>query len=118
MTPSSQEPAALEAIPDGLRLSEWIADSGISRSTAYELLKLAGIEPEPRRVEGSRKPVSFLTAEQLPIMEGMARQLRDGRSLSELTAMIPSRTIPDHPGLSTCWSGCRPLIWRLQPVRR
>ena len=93
MTPSSQQSAAVEAVPDGLRLSDWIAGSGISRSTAYELLKLAAIEPEPRRVEGSRKPVSFLTTKQLPIMEGMARQLRDGRSLADLSAMVPSRTL-------------------------
>ena len=104
MTPSSQQSAAVEAVPDGLRLSDWIAGSGISRSTAYELLKLAAIEPEPRRVEGSRKPVSFLTAKQLPIMEGMARQLRDGRSLADLTAMVPSRTIRDHPTVPPGWS--------------
>jgi hypothetical protein len=92
------DPAAVPAVPDGLRLSEWIESRGVSRSTTYSLLRLAGIEPEARRVDGSRKPVSFLTAAQLVVMDAMAEQLRDGRTLAQLSAMVPTRTVRDDPG--------------------
>ena len=52
----------IDVIPEGLkRFSEWHEEAGISRSMAYELLKMMEIQPEMRRVPGSKKPASFLT---------------------------------------------------------
>lgn len=101
----SADPSGHDALPDGQRLSDWIEAAGISRSTAYALVKLLAIEPEPRRVPGSRKPVSFLTAEHLEQIEPFAQQLRDGVTLRDVERMIQdgpglSRTEPDSTGLS------------------
>ena len=56
--------AFIDVIPEGLkRFSEWHEEAGVSRSMAYELLKMMEITPEQRRVPGSKKPASFLTQE-------------------------------------------------------
>ena len=101
----SADPSGPDALLDGQRLSDWIEAAGISRSTAYALVKLLAIEPEPRRVPGSRKPVSFLTAEHLERIEPLAQQFRDGVTLRDVERMIKdspgsSRTEPDRAGLS------------------
>ncbi len=84
---------------DAVRLSDWIDANGISRSTAYELLKLLGIEPEARRVPTSRKPVSHLTSEQVQVLEPWAAELRRGATLPQLRDRLGQiQTIPDdHP---------------------
>lgn len=74
----------LPAVPDGLRLSDWIETAGVSRSTAYALLKIAGIEPEQRKVPGSRKPVSFLAGDALARMDALAQASRDGATLPQI----------------------------------
>lgn len=73
-------------IPAGklTRLSDWIETTGISRSSAYELLKLLQIEPEARRVPTSRKPVSHLTADQISELNPWAEQLAGGATLPEI----------------------------------
>ena len=48
------------AVPDGMRLSDWWTTRDVPRSTAFRLLKIAGLEPEKARVDGSRSPVSSL----------------------------------------------------------
>jgi hypothetical protein len=98
---------------DAVRLSDWIDANGISRSTAYELLKLLGIEPEARRVPTSRKPVSHLTSEQVQVLEPWAAELRRGATLPQLRDRLgqiqtiqdddpgPSEIVPaNDPGLS------------------
>ena len=90
-----------ETVLDGLRLSDWIQQAGISRSAVYELLKVTGIEPEPRKVPGSRKPVSHLTAEQIEVLEPLARQLSDGATMPQIKKQLgQSGTVPNGPGSS------------------
>ena len=72
LKPSRMESAHAFAELDAIRLSDWIEASGLSRSTAYELLKLLQIEPEARRVPSSRKPVSHLSAEQIQQLQPWA----------------------------------------------
>jgi hypothetical protein len=94
---------SLEAL-HGIRLTDWIARyKFISRTTAYELLRILQIEPEPRRVQGSRKPVSHLLPEHLERLEPVAQQLEDGATLSQIreqlgqsSGIVPAR--PKHSG--------------------
>jgi hypothetical protein len=94
---------------DGLRLSDWIEGEGLSRSTAYELLKLLEIEPEARRVPTSRKPVSFLTRMHLQQLRPWALMLSGGTPLATIRRQVEmhrdrsgqSEIIPaSSPGLS------------------
>lgn len=78
------ESANVIAELDAVRLSDWIDASGLSRSTAYELLKLLGIEPEARRVPTSRKPVSHLSAEQIEQLGPWASELARGATLPQI----------------------------------
>ena len=90
-----------QTVLDGLRLSDWIEQAGISRSAGYELLKLTQIEPEPRKVPGSRKPVSHLTPEQLTVLEPLARQLADGATMTQIRQQLgQSGTVSNNPGPS------------------
>ena len=86
---------------DGIRLTDWIEQAGLSRSTAYELLKLLGIEPEARRVPTSRKPVSHLSGEQIEQLLPWVQEIRDrGASLPEIRDRLGRiQTVPDdRPG--------------------
>jgi len=71
-----------------IRLSYWIESNGISRSTAYELLKLLNIQPLPRRVFGYRKPISHLTADQIGELAPLVLKLKGGSSFSQLRAEV------------------------------
>ena len=55
----------------GERFSDWYEGHGISRTTAFALLRAAGIEPSKKRIEGVNKPVSFLAGEMLRDMEAL-----------------------------------------------
>lgn len=79
--------AAVEALPSGQRLSEWIEQAPIGKTAAYELLKALGITPGKARFPGSAAAVSVLTAEQVAIMDAAAEQVAAGRSIAELTAI-------------------------------
>jgi len=86
---------------DGIRLTDWIEQARLSRSTAYELLKLLGIEPEARRVPTSRKPVSHLSGEQIEQLLPWVQEIRDrGASLPEIRDRLGrNQTVPDdRPG--------------------
>lgn len=71
-----------------VRFSEWVETSGISRSTAYELLKLLQIEPEARRVPSSRKPVSHLTTEQIRQLQPWAQKIANGLTVAKVKQML------------------------------
>jgi len=97
----------MDALPvvaelDAIRLSDWIEASGLSRSTAYELLKLLQIEPEARRVPTSRKPVSHLSAEQIQQLQPWVMELQRGATLPQIRERLGQlQTIPDNnPGPS------------------
>jgi len=87
---------------DAIRLSDWIEASGLSRSTAYELLKLLQIEPEARRVPTSRKPVSHLSAEQIQQLQPWVMELQRGATLPQIRERLGQlQTIPgNNPGPS------------------
>ena len=89
---------------DAVRLSDWIeSKKGLSRSTAYELLKLLAIEPEARRVPTSRKPVSHLSADQVQLLDPWALEITQrGATLSEIRKRLGQlQTIQDdNPGPS------------------
>lgn len=88
---------------DAIRLSDWIDASGLSRSTAYELLKLLQIEPEARRVPTSRKPVSHLSADQVQLLQPWALEIAQrGATLPQVRERLGQlQTIPENnPGPS------------------
>lgn len=87
----------LDALPSGIRLSQWIAAAPISRATAYELLRALGIETEKVRVAGSRAPVAFLTAEQVAAMDGAAARIAAGTPLAEIAGSLARRPSADGP---------------------
>lgn len=94
-------PVTVEAVPDGLRLSDWHESRGIPRTNAYGLLKLLGIKPDSRKVPGARKPVAWLSTEQIAALDPLADRLRDGATLSklegELSGTVRDRSAGDVP---------------------
>ena len=78
---------------DGIRLSEWQLSSGLSRSTMYELLKILMIRPEGRRVATSRKLVSYLSADQIQILEHWSAAIKNGATLPQIRERIGSSEI-------------------------
>jgi len=84
--------AEIDAVP----LRDWIEATGLSRSTAYELLRLLQIEPEARRVPTSRKPVSHLSADQLQQLQPWAQQIASGATLPQIRDRLgQSDTVQD-----------------------
>ena len=80
------------AVLDGMTLSSWWESRAVPRSTAFKLAKIAGIEPEKVRVDGSRSPVSFLKAEQVAAMDALHRKMGEGATLAQLEgALAPLR---------------------------
>ena len=75
-------------VDTAVRFSTWYEDKGLSRSTAFRLLSISGIEPEKRRVEGSRSPVSFLSGDQQQKLDFLALELKNGKTLPELESRI------------------------------
>jgi hypothetical protein len=67
-----------------IRLNHWIDGNAISRSTAYELLKLCGIRPYALRVLGYRKPISHLDAEQIALLAPLVAKFKDGVSVAQI----------------------------------
>lgn len=106
----------------GERFSDWFENHGISRTTAFALLRAAGIEPSKKRIEGVNKPVSYLAGDQLRAMEALVEQHKAGRSVAELSTAIqkavPERseliaTNPSEPDDKTMGS----LLERLQALQ-
>ena len=91
-------PEAIEALPSGQRLSEWIEAAPIGKTATYELMKALGVTPAKARFPGSAAAVSMLTAEQVAVMDGAAEQVAAGRSIAELTDITarPRTTANDH----------------------
>jgi len=82
----------------GERFSDWYEGHGISRTTAFALLRAAGIEPGKKRIEGVNKPVSFLAGDQLRAMEALVEQHKAGRSVAELSTAI-QKAVPERSEL-------------------
>lgn len=111
---------------DGLRFTDWIGGAGISRSTAFELVKILGLDLEQRKVPGSQRPVLFATANHLQVLNAFAGKLRSGEvSLAALkrdprhaAALVPAAApaVLDGPGPSETLPDL-PLLDRLQAVQ-
>jgi hypothetical protein len=71
---------AAAAVVDGLRFTDWIAAAGISRSTAFELVKILGLDLERRSIPGVRsiRAVSYVDANQRQVLDAYAADLRSG----------------------------------------
>lgn len=112
------ESAHVIAELDAIRLSDWIESSGLSRSTAYELLKLLQIEPEARRVPTSRKPVSHLSSEQAQALQPWAAQLAGGATLPQIRERLGQiNTVRDDgPGQIETIPDDRPERNQIVPV--
>ena len=92
----------IDVLPTGLkRFSEWHEEMGVSRSMAYQLLKLLEIEPEQRRVPGSKKPASFLTLEQQQELLETVQLLNQGYSIPMLQEMRDKQETPANAGAET-----------------
>jgi hypothetical protein len=72
------------AVPDGMRLQSWWESRDVPRSTAFRLVKAAGLELGKARVPGARGAVTVLTEQQVRILDAMHGQLQRGRTLAEL----------------------------------
>jgi hypothetical protein len=75
-------------VDQAIRFSSWYEARGLARSTAFKLLAASGLELERRRVEGSRSPVSFVSADHQQKLDFLADQLASGKSLAELERHI------------------------------
>ena len=110
--PGPSDAIPVEAALVGLRQSEWIEASSLSRSTCFELIKAAEITPETRKVADVRRPVSWLTPDQVERLDALARLVKDGkpvgvvvakasRAITPTRAILPAlRVLPDRPGTS------------------
>lgn len=65
-----------------MRLSDWWESRDVPRSTAFRLLKIAGIEPEKVRADGSRSPVSFLNTDQVAALDALRERMADVSGLA------------------------------------
>ena len=113
---------------DGLRFSDWYESRRISRSSAFELLKILGMDrdgPMPlqsRPVPGSQRPVLFIDANQRQVLDAYADDLKDGRvtmaalrrQVGSIMAPQSSGTVPDDP--EPAEDAPLPLLDRLQAV--
>lgn len=114
--------SAIVATVDGERFSDWYDRRKISRSTAFELLKILHVTPDQRRIPGSARPVLFLTGEQVDVLDVAADQLQGGKTLSWLRAasetaiVAPAGTVPDHPGEASGIIQDLPLLDRLTAI--
>ena len=90
-------PQAVEAVPDGQRLSDWHEQKRIPRTNAYGLLRLLAIVPEQRKVPGARKLVSWLSAEQIATLDPLADRLRDGATTLAKLQKELSGTVRHRP---------------------
>jgi hypothetical protein len=84
----------VEGIPDGMRLEQWWESRDVSRSTAFRLLRLAGIEPTKVRVPDVRTPVSWLAQEGVEQMDTLAQKIRNGASLTDLERQSSGAMVP------------------------
>jgi hypothetical protein len=85
------------AVPDGMRLSDWWTSRDVPRSTAFRLLRAAGIEPAKVRAPGSQSPVSFLSAAQLEVLDNLVARLKAGATLTSIEGILARRSSRPEP---------------------
>jgi hypothetical protein len=80
---------AVDALPDGVFLADWLSAKGIGRTAGFALLKIAkgkGFEPSMLRRAGVSKPSPFLSGHTLEAMDALAAEHQSGQSISTLEA--------------------------------
>jgi hypothetical protein len=78
-----------------MQLSAWWESRAVPRSTAFKLVRIAGIEPGKVRVDGSRSPVSFLDQQQVAILDSLHSRLQQGASLAQLEGALVALRHPE-----------------------
>lgn len=91
---TTMQPLASIANGDGLRMSSWWESRGVPRSTAFRLVKLAGIEPIKRKVRGVRVPVTFLDAGQVAQLDAIVDRLNEGETIAQVEAAWKPIPVP------------------------
>jgi hypothetical protein len=79
---------------DAMPLSDWWESRGIARSTAFKLVKVAGIKPGRIRVPSSKLPVSSITPADAQKLDSLAARLKSGATLPQLEAEITTSLVP------------------------
>jgi len=110
-----------------MALSSWYEGRAVPRSTAFKLVKLAGIETAPMKVATSRAPVAGVNAEQIQQLDALAQQLQNGVTMAELerrmTAALvavekQAETVSDDPGPILHPADPGALLARLEAAER
>lgn len=83
------------AVPDGMTLAAWWESRAVPRSTAFKLVRIAGIEPGKVRVDGSRSPVSFLSAAHVAALDALHDRLQGGATLGQLEGALAGLRRPE-----------------------
>jgi len=112
---------------DLMALSAWYESKEIPRSTAFRLVKLAGIKTAPIKVPGSRAPVAAINAEQRAKLDALAAILKSGVTMAELERKMagalvapskPVETVPDSPAPEPQLQDHGALLARLEAGER
>ena len=94
--PASPAIASICDYEGGVRLLDWYNYHGISRATAYVLLRATGIKLANRRIKEINKSVPYLTNNQLITMEEVLAKYRK----NQLIGNLPVRTQPNRATIS------------------
>jgi hypothetical protein len=78
---------------DSIPLSAWWESRGIPRSTAFKLVKVAGIKPGRIKVPSSKLPVSSITPADTQKLDALAARLKSGATLPQLEAEITTSLV-------------------------
>jgi hypothetical protein len=79
----------VDAMPDGILLSEWAAENSVGRTASFaflRILKTRGLEPERVRQAGVSKPSPYLSGRVLEAINLLLREFKSGRSIASLEA--------------------------------
>jgi hypothetical protein len=112
---------------DRMALSSWYEGRSVPRSTAFKLVKLAGIETAPMKVATSRAPVAGVNAEQIQQLDALAQMLQNGVTMAQLERQMagalvaaekPAETVSDDPGPVLHPADPSALLARLEAAER
>ena len=115
--PATSLMQTIDLIPEGMqRFTEWYESNGVSRSTAFQLLKLLDIEPIKRKVPDSTKPASFLTAAHILDLSKTVQLLNNGRSMAELQKAKAESAIVPAPSAEVVPAPSETVQIKLEPL--
>jgi hypothetical protein len=86
---NSADLVPVDAVPDGVLLSEWAEQNAVKRSTSFALIRIIktlGLEPERVRQKGASKPSPFLSGQVLEAMNSLLQEFNNGKSIAQLEA--------------------------------